>query len=80
MPFEHQDGHGSLHKNDKGDNPKRPDYRGSCSIDGKVYEIAGWIKDGNKGKFLSLAISPEKERPVTHEKTEDQSHTEDIPF
>ncbi len=33
-----------LSENDKGNNPARPDYRGSFTLDGKTYELAGWTK------------------------------------
>ena len=32
---------GVLFKNDKGDNPKRPDYRGSITVAGVDYNISG---------------------------------------
>lgn len=58
MSYEHKDGSGALFKNDKQGVEKRPDYRGDCKIDGKVLEISAWIKDGAKGKFMSLAFKP----------------------
>lgn len=54
MAYEQKPLTGALFKNDKGDNDKRPDYRGDCLIDGVTYKIAAWLKDGNKGKFMSL--------------------------
>ncbi len=48
---------GALFKNDKGDNPKRPDYRGDITIAGHKYTLAGWIREGKKGNFLSLKAS-----------------------
>lgn len=62
MAYELKDGQGSLFKNDKGDNAKRPDYRGSIKIGGVEYELAAWIKEGNKGKFMSLNAKPKGER------------------
>jgi uncharacterized protein (DUF736 family) len=47
---------GALFKNDKGDNDKRPDYKGTCEINGVEYRISAWLrtkKDGS-GKFMSL--------------------------
>ena len=49
---------GSLFKNDKGDNPNRPDYRGDICIDGQVYSLSAWIKEGQRGKFMSLQATP----------------------
>lgn len=49
---------GTLFKNDKGDNPNRPDYTGKINIAGKEYRLASWIKTGQSGKnFLSLTVS-----------------------
>ena len=62
MAYEPKDGSGSLFKNDKGGNDKRPDYRGDIMLDGKVYELAAWIKEGNKGKFMSLSGKPKEAR------------------
>ena len=45
---------GTLNKNDKGDNEKRPDYKGKIDIEGTLYWLSGWIREGNDGKFLSL--------------------------
>lgn len=56
MSFQYQPGSGSLFTNDKEGNDKRPDYRGDINIDGKNYRIAGWIKEGKKGAFISLKV------------------------
>ena len=53
---------GSLFKNDKGDNPNRPDYRGDICIGGVVYSLSAWIKEGQRGKFMSLQATP---KPAT---------------
>lgn len=62
MAFEQKEGQGALFRNDKGDNPNRPDYKGEILIDGTLYEIAGWLKDGAKGKFLSLSAKPKEQQ------------------
>ena len=61
--YEERDMSGTLWKNDKGDNDKRPDMRGTVTIAGKQWELAAWTKQGRKGKFLSLAASEPRERP-----------------
>ena len=53
----------ALFKNDKGDNPKRPDYRGTMNVDGKEYVVSGWLRtaktDGSK--FISGTVQiPQK--------------------
>ena len=51
---------GILKINDKGDNDKRPDRKGSIDIEGVKYWLSGWIRDGKAGtelegqKYLSL--------------------------
>ena len=55
---------GALFKNDKGDNPKRPDYTGSLNVGGTEYWLSAWIKEGKKGKFMSLQVkTKEEEKP-----------------
>lgn len=49
---------GVLFKNDKQGNEKRPDYKGSCEIDGSSMWVSAWVrekKDGS-GKYMSLTF------------------------
>jgi hypothetical protein len=50
----------TLGKNNKGDNPKRPDYRGELIDDqGRVWELSGWIRERRGDptkKFISGKI------------------------
>jgi hypothetical protein len=56
MAYEHKAGSGSVFKNDRKETSNHPDYTGSMKgLDGKMYWVSMWIKDGKKGKFLSLA-------------------------
>lgn len=55
MTFTPKPGHGSLFRNDKKSKDIQPDYKGSlCLPDGSTVQIAGWIKQGAKGKYLAL--------------------------
>jgi len=36
---------------------KAPDYKGKVNVDGRDLELAGWIREGKSGKFLSLKVS-----------------------
>lgn len=45
---------GVLFKNDKEGNDKRPDYKGSAEIEGVQYWVSAWVRDGAKGKFMSM--------------------------
>ena len=50
------DNSGALYVNDKKEKDSHPDRNGSATIDGVEYWISGWIKEGNSGKFMSLAF------------------------
>lgn len=60
--FELKENSGNLFRNDKGDNEKRPDYRGEIKVDGVLYSLSAWIRDGAKGKFMSLSLTPKEEQ------------------
>ena len=57
---------GVLFKNDQGDNPKRPQYRGSLNVGGTDYNISAWIRESRKdgSKFMSLSVEPKREKPM----------------
>lgn len=65
MAYQPKDGQGAMFKNDKGDNPARPDYRGDIMLGGVLYEVSGWIKplpsDASK-RFMSLSGKPKQAR------------------
>ena len=57
MSYEQKPGTGTLFKNDK-KSDKHPDYRGKIlDQNGKEWALAAWVKEGKKGKFLSLKMS-----------------------
>ncbi len=51
---------GALFRNTDKADPKHADYNGSLNVDGTDYWINGWIKEGAKGKFLSLSVKPKQ--------------------
>lgn len=54
---------GALFANDKGENPKRPDCKGSCVVAGHLYDVAGWWETTKDGKpYLSLQFTEPHER------------------
>ena len=57
---------GVLFKNDKDGNEKRPDYKGSAEIEGVQYWVSAWIRDGAKGKFMSMKYEA-KEKPQSQQ-------------
>jgi uncharacterized protein (DUF736 family) len=57
---------GALFKNDKKTKESQPDYKGNINVDGTEYWISAWIKTSRAGqKFMSLALTPKDERPVS---------------
>ena len=74
---------GIFFKNDyKKDNDKLPDYKGKIDVEGKEYELAGWVRDGAKGKFISLSISEpyKKEEPAKEPAKVDDDVEDGLPF
>jgi hypothetical protein len=74
----------ALFKNDKGDNPKRPDYTGTANVDGIEFQLSAWIREGKNGKFMSGTVQPKHEarqpvgtKPKTNLPEDDDSS---IPF
>lgn len=62
MAYDHRDGQGTLFKNDRKSTDKHPDYTGSIKLpDGHEYWLSGWIKQGQKGQFLSVQIGNQKD-------------------
>ena len=56
MAYEQRDNSGSMFKNDRKEKDTHPDRTGTAMIDGVMYYVSGWIKNGSKGQFLSLAF------------------------
>lgn len=62
MAYEQRDNSGSLFKNDRKDKPNQPDYTGNGMVDGVEVRLSAWIKEGRKGKFLSVAFTPKDDQ------------------
>lgn len=60
--FKHKENTGTLFRQDKGGNEKRPDYRGVLNVEGRDLELAGWVREGKSGKFLSLKVQEPRKR------------------
>ena len=73
-----------LFKNDKGDNPKRPDYRGKLYLNGEEFKLSAWIreqKDGSGKKYMRGVIERDeqaKQAPALPPGI--PAPTEDVPF
>lgn len=49
---------GVLFKNGEKKTERHPDYTGRATLAGTEWRISAWIKEGGRGKFLSLAFTP----------------------
>jgi hypothetical protein len=58
---EQRDMSGSFSKNTRKEKPSHADYAGSIVIEGRKFWLNGWIRDGEKGKFLSLSVRAAEE-------------------
>jgi uncharacterized protein (DUF736 family) len=54
---------GALFPNSKGEDPSRPDFRGSININGATYSLSGWERLAKKtGKrYIRLEVDPSPE-------------------
>lgn len=75
MAYTPQENSGVLFKNTNKKEDKQPDYTGNILIEGKEMRLAGWIKQGKKGTFLSIKVSEQTEK-----KEQAQSSNDDMPF
>ena len=77
--YEHKENSGSLFRNDRKEQDKHPDYKGSCMVNGVVLEMAAWIKESSSGtKFMSIRFSEQRDKPAQSPKKEEKN--DDIPF
>ena len=72
---------GVLFRNDKEGNDKRPDYKGSAEIEGVQYWVSAWIRDGAKGKFMSMKYERKEQQAAPQPAPAPvDSFDDDIPF
>ena len=74
---------GTLGKNDKGDNEKRPDYKGKIDIEGTNYWLSAWLRKGPEGTFMSLKAEKAEAKPAANKSKPSSNFNDmadDIPF
>ncbi len=78
MSYEHKPNTGSLFRNDRREKETHPEYKGEINIDGKLYELAAWVRttknDGKK--FFSLSVSEKK--PFDRRRVQDRETLDDV--
>ena len=80
MAYEKKDNTGALFINDRKEADKHPDRTGTALIDGVEYYMSGWVKDGQKGKWLSMAFK-RKDQVTRDDARQSPVDTEsEIPF
>lgn len=80
--YEQKDNSGALFPNDRKEADNHPDRTGSAMIGGVEYWVNGWLKEGSKGKFLSLSFRPKDQQRGSTNKTaaKSQRNESDIPW
>jgi uncharacterized protein (DUF736 family) len=76
---------GALFTNDQKGNEKAPNYKGKLNVNGKEYEIAGWVRQGKSGSFLSLTVSEPYQKTTITDAPKQSTYnkpkeTGDLPF
>lgn len=76
---------GALFTNDQKGNEKAPNYKGKLNVNGKEYEIAGWVRQGKSGSFLSLTVSEPFQKSILTDAPKQTTfskpkETGDLPF
>ena len=79
MSGEKHDMSGILFKNTFKKSEKQPDYTGTIVIDDEEFGLAAWIKDGKKGKFMSLGVT-RKDGEKAQAKPKPEPEDDDLPF
>ena len=81
MSYIQKEGSGTLFKNDRKASETHADYTGTIMVNGKTHWFSGWVKEGTKGKFFSVAIGKEKVAMVQEKKTyQPTENLDDLPF
>lgn len=76
MAYEQKDNSGTLFKNDRREKDTHPHATGTALIDGVEYWVSAWTKEGQKGRFQSLAFKRKEPRADQKPSQRQQSYAE----
>lgn len=79
MAFEQRDNSGALFKNDKREKDSHPNATGTAMIDGVLYYVSAWTKEGKMGKFQSLSFKRKEPIQASTPKTAPKKSAADDP-
>ena len=84
MAFEQRDNSGAIFKNERKEKDTQPNMTGSAMIEGVMYFVSAWTKEGAKGRFQSLSFKRQDEKPAQKPKEREPGSFDDfedsIPF
>ena len=76
------DNSGALFKNDRKEQEKQPDYKGSLTVNGSEYWISAWLNESKSGqKYMGLKVNlKEQQQAQAAPKNDAVEFNEDVPF
>ena len=76
------DNSGALFKNDRKEQEKQPDYKGSLTVNGSEYWISAWLNESKSGqKYMGLKVNlKEQQQAPAAPKNDAVEFDDDVPF
>lgn len=82
MAYELKNGQGTIFKNQK-TSDSHPEYRGVIKTPkGDEYEVSLWVKEGQKGKYFSVAVKEpyQVNQAASNNTSSNTDNEDDLPF
>jgi hypothetical protein len=74
------DNSGILFRNESKAKETDRDYRGEITISGAEYWVSGWIKTGERGKFMTLSLKPKDAPKAAAKKSLADDMSDEVPW